>query len=53
MEFGNLDVWKGTWSIVKGTDAYIGLRGGGAFVAAGNATTHIVAANYAGSTTGA
>ena len=50
--FGNSDVWEGTWKIVRGTDKYAGLSGGGTWKGADNRAKHALAARYAGSVNG-
>jgi hypothetical protein len=50
--FGNSDVWEGTWRIVRGTDRYAAIHGGGAWKGADNRSNHSLASRYAGSVTG-
>ena len=48
---GTSEVWTGTWSILRGTGNYAGLRGGGRWVGAASFNDHSLSARYAGSVT--
>lgn len=53
LAFGELGAWDGTWKIVKGTDAYAGLRGSGIWKGAVLRARHSFSARYAAMVSGA
>jgi hypothetical protein len=48
LAFGIGDVWEGTWKIVKSTDSYEGIRGGGIWKGADDRPHHTLFTKYAG-----
>ena len=48
MGVGPAEVWEGTWSVVKGTDAFAGLHGGGRWIGIATHVDHSVTSRYSG-----
>lgn len=48
MGIGPAEVWEGTWSVVTGSDAFAGIRGGGRWIGIATHVDHSVTSRYSG-----